>query len=128
MEQGRGFAVVASEVRNLAGRSAKAAEEIKTLIMNSEKKVSTGTNLVNQAGDQLEEIVGSVKQLGDIISEISNSSKEQADGIGQINTAITLLDETTQQNAALAEETSAAVTLSKKISDVMDKLNIFKLK
>ncbi len=128
-EQGRGFAVVASEVRNLAGRSAKAAEEIKTLIMNSEKKVSTGTNLVNQAGDQLEEIVGSVKQLGDIISEISNSSKEQADGIGQINTAITLLDETTQQNAALAEETSAAaVTLSEKISDVLEKLNIFKLK
>jgi len=97
--------------------------------MNSEKKVSTGTNLVNQAGDQLEEIVGSVKQLGDIISEISNSSKEQADGIGQVNTAITLLDETTQQNAALAEETSAAaVTLSEKIADVMDKLNIFKLK
>jgi len=128
-EQGRGFAVVASEVRNLAGRSAKAAEEIKALILNSEKKVATGTNLVNQAGEQLEEIVGSVKQLGGIISEISSSSQEQADGIGQINTAITLLDETTQQNAALAEETSAAaVTLSEKIVDVMDKLNIFKLK
>ena len=107
-EQGRGFAVVASEVRNLAGRSATAAKEIKTLIKDSVEKVEDGTRLVDESGTALEEIVNSVKKVSDIIGEIAAASQEQSDGIGQVNTALLQMDETTQQNAALVEEASAA--------------------
>ena len=109
-EQGRGFAVVATEVRNLASRSADAAKEIKDLIQDSVHKVEAGTVLVNQSGETLEEIVESVKKVGDIIAEIAAASAEQASGIDQINQAVVNLDEMTQQNAALAEEISAAST------------------
>ncbi len=107
-EQGRGFAVVAAEVRNLAGRSATAAKEIKTLVQDSVQKVQEGSNLVNQSGQNLEEIVSSVKKVADIISEISAASTEQAAGIEQVNKAIMQMDQITQQNAALVEETAAA--------------------
>jgi methyl-accepting chemotaxis protein len=107
-EQGRGFAVVATEVRNLAQRSASAAKEIKTLISESVEKVETGSTLVNQSGESLDEIVASVQQVGDLISEIASASREQMDGIELVNRAVTKLDESTQQNAALAEQTSAA--------------------
>ncbi len=107
-EQGRGFAVVASEVRNLAGRSATAAKEIKDLIEDSVKRVENGAKLVNESGKSLTDIVSQVKKVTDIVSEISSASQEQSEGISLVNTAITNLDEATQQNAALVEQASAA--------------------
>lgn len=107
-EQGRGFAVVATEVRNLAGRSATAAKEIKELIQDSVSKVQAGSALVNESGETLEQIVGGVKKVGDIVAEIAAASAEQSQGIDQVNQAITSMDQVTQQNAALAEQTSAA--------------------
>ncbi len=107
-EQGRGFAVVAAEVRNLAGRSATAAKEIKSLVQDSVQKVQEGSVLVNQSGQTLADIVNSVKKVADIITEISAASQEQAAGIEQVNKAIMQMDQITQQNAALVEETAAA--------------------
>ncbi|MDD2913978.1 MAG: methyl-accepting chemotaxis protein [Gallionella sp.] len=107
-EQGRGFAVVAGEVRNLAQRSAAAAKEIKTLIGDSVEKVEGGSKLVAQAGQTMEEIVTAIKRVTDIMSEITAASQEQSQGIEQVNTAITQMDEVTQQNAALVEEAAAA--------------------
>jgi methyl-accepting chemotaxis protein len=107
-EQGRGFAVVASEVRNLASRSAEAAKEIKTLIQDSVGKVTEGTKLVDESGKVLAEIVTRVAKVTDVMAEIASSSREQASGIEQVNKAITMMDEVTQQNAALVEEASAA--------------------
>ncbi|RTQ37333.1 methyl-accepting chemotaxis protein [Variovorax sp. YR750] len=107
-DQGRGFAVVASEVRSLAQRSAAAAKEIKTLIGDSVEKVEEGSRQVADAGRTMEEIVGSVKRVTDIMGEISAASQEQTSGIEQINQAVTQMDQTTQQNAALVEEASAA--------------------
>ncbi len=109
-EQGRGFAVVATEVRNLAGRSATAAKEIKDLINDSVVKVGTGVDLVEKTTKSQNEIVESITRVGSIIAEISTASHEQSEGIEQVNIAITSLDEVTQQNAALAEETAAAAT------------------
>ncbi|MGY4830214.1 methyl-accepting chemotaxis protein [Sphaerotilaceae bacterium SBD11-9] len=107
-EQGRGFAVVASEVRSLAGRSAEAAKEIKSLIGASVDKVETGSRLVADAGATMNEIVGSVQRVTDIIGEITAAASEQSDGIGQVNTAVVQLDQMTQQNAALVEQSAAA--------------------
>ena len=107
-EQGRGFAVVAGEVRNLAQRSAAAAKEIKTLIDDSVEKVDGGSKLVAEAGKTMEEIVTSIKRVTDIMSEITAATVEQSQGIEQVNTAITQMDEVTQQNAALVEEAAAA--------------------
>jgi len=109
-EQGRGFAVVASEVRNLAGRSATAANEIKILIQDSVMKVEEGSKLVDESGRTLEEIVGSVKQVSELIADIANASQEQSDGIGQVNRAIAQIDEVTQQNTTLVEEAANAST------------------
>ena len=107
-EQGRGFAVVASEVRSLAGRSAEAAKEIKQLISTSVENVEAGSAQVAQAGHSMEEIVSSVRRVSDLIGEITASSTEQRDGIAQVNQAVTNLDQMTQQNAALVEESTAA--------------------
>jgi len=107
-EQGRGFAVVAGEVRNLAQRSAEAAKEIKGLIGASVDRVESGSRLVADAGKTMQEIVGSVQRVTDIIGEITAASSEQSDGIGQVNTSVTQLDQMTQQNAALVEESAAA--------------------
>jgi methyl-accepting chemotaxis protein len=109
-EQGRGFAVVATEVRSLAGRSAEAAKEIKSLISASVSTVEAGSAQVSQAGEAMGEIVTSVKRVSDLISEITASSSEQRDGIGQVNQAVTNLDQMTQQNAALVEESAAAAS------------------
>ena len=107
-EQGRGFAVVAGEVRSLAQRSATAAREIKGLIGASVDKVAGGSRLVADAGRTMTEIVGSVQRVSDIIGEITIASNEQSSGIGQISGAVTQLDQMTQQNAALVEESAAA--------------------
>ncbi len=107
-EQGRGFAVVASEVRSLAQRSAEAAREIKALIGTSVERVEAGSRLVRDAGESMREIVVSVQRVTDIIGEITAASNEQSRGIDQINSAVAQLDQMTQQNAALVEESAAA--------------------
>ncbi len=107
-EQGRGFAVVAGEVRSLAQRSAGAAREIKTLIGASVERVETGAKLVREAGESMTDIVSSVQRVTDIIGEITAAASEQSDGIGQVNQSVVELDQMTQQNAALVEESAAA--------------------
>ncbi len=107
-EQGRGFAVVASEVRNLAQRSAEAAKEIKQLIQASVERVENGSRLVQQAGTVMGDIVGSVQRVTDVIGEISAATSEQTTGLRQVNEAVAQLDQMTQQNAALVEESAAA--------------------
>ena len=107
-EQGRGFAVVAGEVRILAQRSAQAAKEIKQLIENSSSKVDQGSQLVRQAGASMAGIVAEVKRLTDMIHDINTSTSQQSTGVGQINAAVSQLDQVTQQNAALVEESAAA--------------------
>jgi methyl-accepting chemotaxis protein len=109
-EQGRGFAVVASEVRNLAQRSATAAREIKDLIQDSVVKVHDGSKLVDESGRHLNDIVAAAKKVADIIGEISAASQQQASGLGQVNDAIMQMDETTQQNTTMVEETSSVAT------------------
>ena len=107
-EQGRGFAVVASEVRSLAQRSATAAKEIGGLISDSVRQVDEGTQLVHAAGGTMGEIVQSVQQVATIIGEISTAAREQTTGLSQVGEAVSQLDQMTQQNAALVEESSAA--------------------
>nr|WP_315231162.1 methyl-accepting chemotaxis protein [uncultured Albidiferax sp.] len=107
-EQGRGFAVVAAEVRNLATRSAQAAREIKQLIDASFNRVEAGSRLVSSAGSTMRDIVDSVQRVTDIISEITAAAAEQSVGIERVNTAVGELDEMTQQNAALVEQSAAA--------------------
>ena len=107
-EQGRGFAVVASEVRALAGRSAEAAKEIKTLIDTSVQRVGHGTQLADQAGHSMQEMINAIGRVTDIMAEISAASREQSSGVSQVGEAITQMDRTTQQNAALVEESAAA--------------------
>ncbi|MRT19624.1 HAMP domain-containing protein [Comamonas sp. CAH-2] len=107
-EQGRGFAVVAGEVRLLAGRSAEAAKEIKALISASVSNVDAGSAQVAQAGASMQEIVASVRRVTDLIGEISAAASEQHDGFAQVSQAVSNLDQMTQQNAALVEESSAA--------------------
>ena len=127
-EQGRGFAVVAGEVRNLAQRSAAAAKEIKTLIGDSVEKVEGGSKLVAQAGQTMEEIVTSIKRVTDIMSEITAASVEQSQGIEQVNTAITQMDEVTQQNAALVEEAAAAAeSLEEQAQNLATSVGTFKV-
>jgi methyl-accepting chemotaxis protein-1 (serine sensor receptor) len=107
-EQGRGFAVVASEVRSLASRSAEAAKQIKGLITASVERVGQGTALVDKAGVTMAEVVSSIKRVTDIMGEISAASTEQSQGVAQVGEALSQMDQVTQQNAALVEESAAA--------------------
>ncbi|MEQ1667594.1 MAG: methyl-accepting chemotaxis protein [Sulfuriferula sp.] len=127
-EQGRGFAVVATEVRSLAQRSAAAAKEIKLLIDDSVDKVEQGNKQAAQAGTTMREVVSSVQRVTDIMSEISAASREQSQGIEEINNAITQMDETTQQNAALVEQAAAAAkSLQDQAGHLEDLVNQFQL-
>ena len=126
-EQGRGFAVVAAEVRTLAQRSAQAAKEIKTLIGDSVEKVETGSRLVGDAGRTMTDIVSQVRRVNDMLGEITAATSEQTTGIGQISDAVTQLDQVTQQNAALVEESAAAAeSLKQQATRLVDAVAVFK--
>ncbi|MBN8606254.1 MAG: HAMP domain-containing protein [Caulobacterales bacterium] len=107
-EAGRGFAVVAQEVRALAQRSAEAAKEIKGLISKSTEQVESGAKLVGDTGDSLHRIIGRVAEINELVREIASSAEEQATGLSQVNTAVNHMDQGTQQNAAMVEESTAA--------------------
>ncbi|MBK4735003.1 methyl-accepting chemotaxis protein [Noviherbaspirillum pedocola] len=127
-EQGRGFAVVAAEVRTLAHRSASAAKEIKTLIEESVSKVASGSSLVHEAGDTMKDIVAQVQSVREMMAEILAANQEQATGIEQVNRAIIDMDQVTQQNAALVEESAAAADAMRGQADALTHaVSIFKL-
>ena len=127
-EQGRGFAVVASEVRSLAQRSADAAKEIKTLIHASVERVELGTTLVDKAGATMTEVVASIRRVTDIVGEISAASNEQSLGVSQVGEAITQMDQATQQNAALVEESAAAAdSLKIQAQQLVQAVAVFRL-
>ncbi|MFE9082807.1 methyl-accepting chemotaxis protein [Brevundimonas sp. NPDC003935] len=107
-DSGRGFAVVASEVRALAQRSAEAAKEIKTLISASAVEVAQGVKLVGEAGASLDAIAGKVGEMDALVAEIAASSQEQSSGLSQVNAAVNQMDQVTQQNAAMVEQSTAA--------------------
>ncbi|CAM8669450.1 Tar Methyl-accepting chemotaxis protein [Comamonadaceae bacterium] len=128
-EQGRGFAVVASEVRSLAGRSAEAAKEIKSLINASIEQVERGTQVVGEAGSAIEDIVNNASRIDTLMTEIANATKEQSLGVNQVGAAVHDLDQNTQQNAALVEETAAAASaLSDQATRLAEEVSFFKLK
>ena len=127
-EQGRGFAVVAGEVRALAGRSADAAREIKGLIDGSVAKVEQGARLVEDAGATMTDIVEQAQRVASLIAEISTATAEQTDGIAQVGEAVAHLDRSTQQNAALVEQSAAAAqALKQQAAQLAQAVSVFRL-
>ncbi|MDP9563647.1 UNVERIFIED_ORG: methyl-accepting chemotaxis protein [Rhizobium nepotum] len=127
-EAGKGFAVVAQEVRELAQRSAQAAKEIKGLIRNSSEEVSTGVKLVSDTGEALRTIQQNIVAVNDHMEAITSSAKEQATGLSEVNSAVNQMDQVTQQNAAMVEETNAAsATLAQETARLRDLIEMFQL-
>ncbi|WP_454710282.1 methyl-accepting chemotaxis protein [Delftia acidovorans] len=127
-EQGKGFAVVAGEVRNLAQRSAQAAREIKQLIATSATRVKQGTELADQAGATMAEVLHSIQRVTDLMGEISSASDEQSAGVAQVGKAVSQMDQVTQQNAALVEESAAAAaSLRTQAQQLVQAVSIFQL-
>jgi methyl-accepting chemotaxis protein len=125
-EAGRGFAVVAGEVRALAQRSSQASKDIKTLISNSNLQVKQGVELVNKAGSTLGGIVASVNRVSDIVAEIGAVNKEQASAVHEVQAAVDQIEQATQRNAALAEESAAALNLvNQHVQSVTDLMGRF---
>ena len=128
-EQGCGFAVVASEVRNLAQRSAEAAREIKSLIQASVEQVEQGATLVQDAGSTMDGIVSAISRVNEIVREISTASREQSAGISQVGQAIDQMDQSTQQNAALVEESAAATqSMHHRAAELVQAVAAFRLR
>jgi methyl-accepting chemotaxis protein len=127
-EQGRGFAVVASEVRALAARSGDAAKEIKSLIIASLEQVQSGTRVVADAGSTIGVIVNNADHITRMIGAISAATREQSGVAGQVGAAVQELDQATQQNAALVEQTAAAVlTLSAQADSLAQEVSFFRI-
>lgn len=127
-EQGRGFAVVATEVRALAGRSSAAAKEIKTLITDSISQVTSGGKIVTDAGATMRDIVGNADKIAALMGDIATATREQSNGVNLVGAAVNQLDQTTQQNAALVEQTAAATTsLSDQAKRLADEVAFFRL-
>ena len=119
-DQGRGFAVVASEVRSLAGRSGAAAREIKSLIGASVERVEYGNGLVDQAGNTMNEVVASIKRVSDLLGELSEADAAQSRDVLKVSDAVSHMDESTVQNAALVEEMSAAtISLTRQAQELV---------
>ncbi len=127
-EQGRGFAVVAAEVRTLAQRSASAAREVRSLLEESAAKIASGAGAVGQAGKSIQSTVQRVNQVSTLIAEIADATRQQTAGIGAVNEAVSALDETTQRNAALVEESAASAgSLSERAQHLAETVRSFKL-
>ncbi|MBP1806045.1 methyl-accepting chemotaxis protein, partial [Rubellimicrobium aerolatum] len=125
-EAGRGFAVVATEVRALAQRSAEAARQIKDLISASATQVDQGVELVAETGGALRRIVAAVNEINELVGAIAAGAAEQSSGLAQVNVAVAQMDQITQQNAAMVEETTRAVNgLATRIGDMSERINRF---
>jgi methyl-accepting chemotaxis protein len=127
-EQGKGFAVVAAEVRSLAHRSSEAAQEIKSLITMSAERVENGASQVEEAGKTIDAMVLQVKQMAGLIEEISAATREQTSGIAEVGQSLSNLDDATQRNAALVEQSAAATdSLSRQASELLQSTSVFRL-
>lgn len=125
-EHGRGFAVVAGEVRSLAQKSAEAAKDIKGLIDESVSRIDNGTELASKSGEMLETISTSVENVTCMVSQIAQASAEQSDGIGQVHQGITAIDQATQENASLVEETTtASESMTAQASELIENMGFF---
>jgi methyl-accepting chemotaxis protein len=127
-EQGRGFAVVATEVRQLAQRSADAAKEIKSLITASVERIEHGNALAERSGQTMGDVLSAIARVADIVGEISSASQAQSSGVSQVGQAVGQMDETTQRNAALVEESAAAAeSLRRQARELVEAMAVFKL-